>query len=305
MSASTNTNLIARTALSGLLQTYLLSGLPITKLAYTTLNERLSIQANAAVASTDRPTFAYYCIGDKGHYNVPTADGEVIIEPAQHTAADFGPYNMIPFVMRLETDDLSAAERANYGLRKVETISGVNYFSYYLKKIDLSKAKPVLRKTTVVNGEATTVEFVPSTSNLIPTRPTLTSSQVTTTNSEYITASMEIEVPFDEDDVAELNNVASILYGSQKRAIISEIGLVSAIQRSVESTGPGGGAINIVEAIYAQVLTWLSTYRQLSFDNQGFVITLEMGANEPMLTSNSVTTASTTSSITATISSLA
>jgi hypothetical protein len=274
-------------------------------LAYTTLNERLSVNADAQIASTDRPTFAYYCIGDKGHYNVPVADGEVIIEPAQHTAADFGPYNMIPFVMRLETDDLSTADRANYGLRKLETLNGVNYFSYYLKKIDLSAAKPTLRHTVVINGEATTTEFVPDTSNLFPTRPTLTSAQAVTTNSEYLTASMEVDVPFDDNDVAELNNVASILYGNQKRAIISEIGLVSAIQRNVQATGPGGAQINMVEAIYAQVLTWLSTYRQLSFDNQGFVITLEMGANEPMLTSNSVATASTSSSVTASIKSLA
>ncbi|QQV92085.1 virion structural protein [Klebsiella phage vB_KpM_FBKp24] len=305
MSASTNTNLIARTALSGLLQTHLLPGLSITKLAYTTLNERLSINADAQIATTDRPAFGYYCIGDKGHYNVPAADNEIIIEPAQHTAADFGPFNMIPFVMRLETNDLSASERANYALRKLENLNGVNYFSYYLKKIDLSAAKPTLRHTVVIDGESTTTEFVPNSSNLFPTRPTLTSAQATTTNSEYLTASMEVDVPFDENDVAELNNVASILYGSQKRAIISEIGLVSAIQRSVQATGPGGAQINMVEAIYAQVLTWLSTYRQLSFDNQGFVITLEMGANEPMLTSNSVTTASTTSGITATIKSLA
>lgn len=305
MSASTNTNLIARTALSGLLQTYLLSGLPITKLAYTTLNERLTINADAQVASTDRPTFGYYCIGDKGHFNVPTADGEIIIEPAQHTAADFGPYNILPFVMRLETEDLSDAQRKNYALRKLENINGKNYFSYYLKKIDLTGVKPSLRKTVVVNGEATTKEFVPDTSNLIPQRPTLTSSQAVTTNSEYLSVSMEIEVPFDENDVAELNNVASILYGNQKRAIISEIGLVSAIPRQVDAPGPGGGGINITEAIYAQVLTWLSTYRQLSFDNQGFVITLELGANEPMLTSNSITTANGTAAVTASIRSLA
>lgn len=292
MSASTNTNLIARTALSGLLQTYLLSGIPLTKLAYTTLNERLLIQQNAVLASTDRPTFGYYCIGDKGHYNVPVADGEIIIEPAQHSAVDFAPFNIIPFVMRAEANDLTVAQRLNYGLRRQETFNGVNYFSYYLKKIDLSTATPVLRQTTTVDGTTTTDDFVPNNSNLNPTRPTLTTGSAVTSSSTYISASMVVDVPFDENDVAELNNVASILYSSEKRAIISEIGLVSAVQRSVSSPGVGAQQINFNEAIYAQVLTWLSTYRQLSFDNQGFTITLELGSNEPMLTTDAVSTIS-------------
>lgn len=305
MSASTNTNLIARTALSGLLQTYLLSGLPITKLAYTTLNERLGIFADAQVASTDRPTFGYYCIGDKGHYPVPASDGEIIIEPAQHTAADFAPFNMIPFVLRKVSDDLSVAERANYGLRRIESVSGTNYIAYYLKKVDFTGVTPTVRRTRTVDGVTTTVDYVPNNANLYPTKPTLSSSTAVTTSSDYLTTSMEISIPFDENDVAELNNVASILYGSEKRAVISEIGLVSAIQRTVSTSGTGTDQISMVEAIYAQVLTWLSTYRQMSFDNQGFTITLEMGANEPMLTTDAVTTVSTTSNVTATITSIA
>lgn len=296
MSASTNTNLIARTALSGLLQTYLLCGIPLTKLAYTTLNEKLTVQADAVISSTDRPTFGWYCIGDKGHYYTPVADGDVIIEPAQHTASDFAPFNMIPFVMRTETNDLTVAERLNYALRKQETYNGVNYFSYYLKKIDLSSATPVLRKTTTVDGTTTTDDYVPNSANLNPTRSTLSTSSATTTSSDYISASMSLDVPFDDDDVTELNNVATILYSNQKRAIISEIGLVSAVSRSVSAVGPGGSQINVTEAIYAQVLTWLSTYRQLSFDNQGFTITLEMGANEPMLTTDAVSVSATITS---------
>lgn len=297
MSASTNTNLIARTALSGLLQTYLLCGISITKLAYTTLNQRLNIQADAVVASSDRPAFGYYCIGDKGHYNVPVTDGDIIIEPAQHSAVDFAPFNIIPFVMRLETNDLTTGEKLNYGLRRQETFNGVNYFAYYLKKVDLTGLTPVLRETTTVDGTTTTDDFIPNNSNLNPTRPVLSTNQAVTSSSKYISASLTVNIPFDENDVAELNNVASIIYANQKRAIISEIGLVSAIPRQVSAIGPGGAQFNFTEALYAQVLTWLSTYRQLSFDNQGFTITLELGANEPMLTTDAVST------ITASISS--
>lgn len=303
MSSSTNTNLIARTALSGLLQTYLLTGLPINKLAYTTLNERLTINADAQVASTDRPTFAYWVIGDKGHYNTPVADGEVIIEPAQHTAGDFAAFNQIPFVLKKVTEDFSAADRAKYALRRIEEHDGENYFAYYAKKVDFTDAVPIIQRTTVVDGVSTTKDYVPNTSNLYPTRQTIPTNSATTTSSDYLTVSLSLEIPFTEDDVAELNNVASILYGSEKRSIISEIGLVSAIQRSVSAPSVGTEQINMVEAIYAQVLTWLSTYRQMSFDNQGFTISLELGANEPMNTASSVSVANSLSTVTATITS--
>lgn len=303
MSASTNTNLIARTALSGLVQTYLMSGLPITKLAYTTLNERLSIQNTAAVAATDRPTFGYYCIGDKGHYSVAVSDGDVIIEPAAHEAGDFAPFNMIPFVLRTETDDLSTSEMASYALRRQETYDGVNYFAYYLKRVDLTGLTPKITETKTVDGTTTTTDYTPNNSNLYPTRSTLTTSTATTTSSDYLSVTLTVDIPFTENDVSELNNVASIIYGNQKRAIISEIGLVTGIDRTVTTSGSGSAQITMNEAIYAQVITWLSTYRQMSFDNQGFTITLEMGANEPMLTTDAVTTSTVSTNLSATISS--
>ncbi|UGO54023.1 putative virion structural protein [Serratia phage vB_SmaM_Haymo] len=292
MSASTNTNLITRTVLSGMLQTCLLAGIPLTVLDYTTLNQRLGINEDAKLASNETPTFGYWCIGDKGHWVVPTSDGEVIIEPAEHTAGDFAPFNMIPFVMREESNDLSVEERKKYGLRKSENRNGINYFSYYAKAIDLTGKKPRMERTTVKDGVATTTEYTPNNSNLYPERKTLTTNEAVTTNSDTLTVSLTTDVLFDDNDVKELNNVSRILYGNEKRAIISEIALVSAFKRVVQAPGPGGGAISITEAICAQVLTFLSTYRQMSFDNRGFVITLEMGANEPMMTSDAVGTSS-------------
>lgn len=292
MSASTNTNLITRTALSGMLQTCLLAGIPLEVLKFTTLNERLAINENAKLASNEMPTFGYWCIGDKGHFAVPSADNEVIIEPAEHTAGDFAPFNIIPFVMREESSDLSVAERKKYALRKSVNRNGINYFAYYAKAIDLTGKKPRLEHTVVKDGVATTVEYTPNNSNLYPERKTLTTNEAVTTNSDTLTVSLTTDVVFDDNDVKELNNVARILYGNEKRAIISEIALVSGFKRSMAVPGPGGGQINMDEAICAQVLTFLSTYRQMSFDNRGFVITLEMGANEPMMTSDNVTTSS-------------
>ena len=56
-----------RTALGGLSQTCAMMGLPLPQIANTTLNEKLSIQANATLGVNETPRAKYMCIGIGGH----------------------------------------------------------------------------------------------------------------------------------------------------------------------------------------------------------------------------------------------
>lgn len=274
--------IITRTLLGANLQTALLLNLPFTVSASTTLNEKFNIEAGTALDPGVIPKVRYYCIGNSGHRVITGADGIPYTSPINHRASDFALFNHLPFVLRELSDDLTLTQRAAYGLRKLEVINGVNYIAYYLKRIDVSSVSTEMYHTTVVDGISSTVPFIPGNDNLNPEHPALPNEGVISTDGNYLTASAIVPINFTEFDVTELMNVASILYDNEERAIISEIGLCSGVDKVVTSTGAGGN-INYNEAIAVQIVTHITGYYPVGFTNIGFELQIEAGATEPML----------------------
>lgn len=273
---------ITRTAYGSYLQTCLLMGLPFSMMANTTLNEKFGIQSGIAPDISERPTMRYYTIGNGGHKMTSGADGLSKPEPIQHRATDGAAFNHIPFVLREPEADLSNAERQNYGLRRQEQHNDVTYIAYYLKRIPMGSVVPALELKSVVDGVETTNPFVPDSSNLNPTPPVLNPEGVNLTNGDYTTATAKLVLQLTPADVAELLNVASILYNDEGFAIISEIGLVSGIDRLVESPGVGNTTITFNEVIAAQIVSHLNAFYPLNFANNGTEIIIDVGATEPL-----------------------
>lgn len=273
--------IITRTVWGASLQTSLLLGLPYNPQENTTLNEKFDVEPGADLQGTI-PHVKYLCIGNGGHRVIQGADGIPYTSPINHRASDAALFNHLPFVLREASNDLTINQRAKYALRKREIINNRPYIAYYLKRMDLTNVSMSLQHTNVVEGNSTETPFEATNGNLNPDHPELPNDGVITTDGNYLTSSAIVPVIFDSDDVAELVNVARILYDNEQRAAISEIGLCSGVDRTV--TGElNGDQFNYREALGVQIATHITGYYPVGYTNQGFELQIEAGATEPML----------------------
>lgn len=274
---------IVRTVYLQYLQTCLLTGSQPTFPQYTTLNEKLAINAGVLPATTDLTNLQAWVIGNKGHQNVIGAEGIPKMEPVPHRATDSSLYGQLPFVLVPVTTDISQIARANYCLRREEVWDGIRYAAYYGRRIDFTNTVPQMQLTTVVNSVPTTIPFVPSSSNLNPTPPDITSTGVNTVDGSYVSATAALTLTLTEDDATQLLNVAKVVYGDQDLAIISEIGLVTGTNKVVSVTSTAGN-FTMNELIVAQIGAYVPAMVPLVFNNTGTTIALNVGASEPNLT---------------------
>lgn len=273
--------IITRTVWGASLQTSLLLGLPYTPETNSTLNEKFDIEGGRDLEGVI-PHVRYLCIGNNGHRIITGSDGIPYTSPINHRASDAALFNHIPFVLREIANDLSIERREKYALRKRIMVDGEEYYAYYLKRMDVSRVATELIHTQVLDGNSTHSPFVPGTDNLNPEHPELPNTGVISTDGNYLTSSAIIPVLFDENDVAELVNVSRILYGNEQRAVISEIGLCSGVDKVIVGHIPGG-TINYREAIGVQIATHITGYYPVGYTNRGFELQIEAGATEPLL----------------------
>lgn len=274
---------ITRTILGSALQTAKFQGLPYPILPNTTLNEKFDIQASEKPASNVYIDTKYFCIGIGGHRTQIGADSVPFISPIQHRASDLALFKHVPFVLRELNNDLTAAQRDKYALRRVETHNGRNYAAYYLKRLVQTNTTVAMKRTVNNNGISTTQPFVPTSANLNPPQPEISPTGVVTTSGDYLSVASVTPIVFDANDVLELLEVARVLYDNEEMALISEIGLCAGIDKTVQGQGTGNTVFNYKEAIGVQLVSHLTTYYPMSFLNDGFETQIELGATEPLI----------------------
>lgn len=274
---------ITRTVYGAALQTSEYLGLPHVFLPHSTLNERFNINAAMLPANTEIPRIKYACIGVGGHRVVIGANNIPLNKPIQHLPRHSGLYTPLPFVLRPLTNDLTPQQRAKYRLRNVVTINGVVYSAYWLKVLDLSGSVVESDYYTVTNGVTTSTTFAPNSNDLNPTPPDLSSTGVVSTSGDYIAASSKVPFELNASDIAELANVANIMYQDKDFAIISEIGLCSGVDKVV--TGDFNGVqASYTEAIGVQIANFVCTYLPTQYLDNDLSLEFDVGSVEPMLT---------------------
>lgn len=273
---------ITRTIYGAELQTCLLMGLPLTIKVNSTLNERFGIQNGVLPPDGVLPSMRYYCIGNGGHTFTVGANGRSKPEPIQHRGTDAGLYSPLPFVLREPNNDLTVTERAKYALRRTETHQGRTWFAYYLKRMDLDTVTAGMELITVRDGNSSISNFVPNSENLNPMPPTLSANGVNVISGDYVSATAKLPMILTPDEVAELLNVCKVIYDDEAMAIISEIGLCSGVDKNVQSSGDGGNTINFNEAIAVQIVSHVTTFQALAYNNNGTELLLDVGATEPL-----------------------
>ncbi len=274
---------IVRTVYGSALQTALLRGIPYTIPEHTTLNEKFGVESG--VQPTKTPTLRYYCIGEGGHRLQAGADGVPYAAPIRHRASDAALFKHLPFVMRQEGNDLTPDERGELRMRVLETVGNRNYICYYVKPLreDEESMKIIMEHTTVKDGVANTVPFIPSSENLKPVAPELDNREATTTNGDFLSVSNDVGIVFDANDVNALINVAKVRFDNPLRAVVSEIGLCTGVDKPSTGTGAGGSPIAYTEVVGCQIATHVTVYHAVGYTNLGFDIRVELGATEPMM----------------------
>jgi len=258
--------------------------LPYTVLPYSTLNQKLNIQAAATLNSGEIPKLKYAMVGIGGLSVGTGADGFTYTTSYNHKPTDTGLFQELPFIVRPISSDISSTIQENYRLRKLITVGSVNYFAYYGKILDLSTIAMALQNRDVASdGSVSISDFTPGSSNLSPTPTLLSSGTTVTTNGNYISATGSLPFILDANDVLELLNASSLIYGDENHAVISEIALCSGVDRVVTVTS-GGISTTYTESIATQVMSYLSTNFPSADWSQGIRYTFDVGNSEPLLT---------------------
>lgn len=282
-----------KTIYSGMISTCSELGVPYTPQALSTINEIWNIHHATPPGAGDRHKLEYIAIGNGGHRYVTGPDNIPYPSEIPHLGTHGGAYRFLPFIMRPATpgNDLSPVERSKYAMRALITVGGLQYWAYYLRHVSTVGVTPEPKITTIVNGVSTDAPFVPDNSTLTPTPIEIPSSGGTTTNGEFVTVSAPLTIVFSAEDIAELINVAEIIYGIPNLAIISEFMCVSAIRKSVSlldtSLNPIVG--NYDEALRAQVTSFVEAKYDAYANQGGFEVKLNVGVSDPLFNSSQMT----------------
>jgi hypothetical protein len=281
---------ITTTLWSAYLQTTSHLQLPFSIIEHTTVNERLEINQNQGLDAGKIPGMRYLVIGNQGHRAVAGQNNFALTVPVDHSADHASCYGPIPFVLRAVNEDLTPDEKAKYALRKPVTIGERNYYAYYAKRLDLSNTKVELKKTIKENGNSNTSPYVPTQANLYPVWPDVPVTGAVSTSGEYLSASAILNVNFTAKDVAELINVAKILYNDEAYAVVSEFGFCTGVDKTLSIQTPAG-TTNMNEVVACQIATFVTGHYEMVYNNQGFDFQVELGAVQPLLGAEQITTA--------------
>lgn len=265
------------------LQTCQLANIPYPMREHTTLNEKFNILSGIAHSANSYPTLRYIAIGNGGHKAKVGNNGIEIGEILQHKPTDAALFNHIPFVAREPNNDLTPQEREKFALRRLETHNGVRVIVYYLRRLDMVDVTTQLQYHTVVDKDnIKTTAFVPTQANLKPVPQPLQEVGVNTLNGDYVRCETVLSLNLDAWDLDELKNAANLIYGDERYAVISEVGLVSAIDKVTEGSGAGSSNFNYKEVISAQVCAFVATDFRAYFHNSKVGLIINIGASEPM-----------------------
>ena len=194
----------------------------------STMNQKFMILNDRPLPAGAIPKFNYIGVGNGG---VTSSLGKSNIPIYRHNLfkSQFASlYNHMPLSLRPINDDMSTEAMAKYRLRKVITVQGVQYIARYLRILPtVSQVNPTVVYNVFENGKYVPKPFSPDSNCLNPTPPELSSYNTNYVTANYFKVANVTTLEFDADDIAEYINVARILYGDEAYAMITELGLFS------------------------------------------------------------------------------
>lgn len=270
---------VVRTIYAAHLQTCKMLNKPFSVLPNSTLNQKYGIFQDELPFQNEYPALQYIAIGNKGVNYEVTSDNFVLVSPVPHSARHASLYNNIPFILKQLNDDLAPADRAKYRLRVPVTINQVNYVAYYLKKLDMTNVIPAVELRNVQSTNVTVTNFTPDQSDLSPTPINISNVNINTADGDYLASSAKLNFILSQDDVSNIIDACTILYGDPRYAFISEIALITGVDRSLTTAA----SLTYTEVVSAQVAAFISQYHSLTENSTGVSSVYDVGSVEPLI----------------------
>jgi len=274
-----------RTVYGNAVQTALALNKPHKVVANSTLNEKLTIKAVESVANFDRPEIKMFVIGIGGH-SFTLGKGNVPLPTAvEHETTDAALYQQIPFVVRAVGDDLTTAERARFRLRKLIQVSNVTYIAYYGRLFDSSNTDIAMTTNVRDNntGNISTTPFIPTSANLNPQPPVTSNNGEIPASDTYQQVNAEVDLTMSSADLAELRDVARILFGDEAYAMVSEWGVCSCSDTQATGDDGAGNKFQYTESLAVQINDHITSGEPRTAENVSIAMTVNMGASDPLL----------------------
>lgn len=272
---------VTPTIYGGFVNNFLLFNKPLDLPDNCTLNEKFNVQSTLKPSVNERPTIDYIAIGIGGVYSDTGVDGLSITKYRQHLATDAALFRHIPFVLRPVGSDLTVAERAKYRMRVPVTISGTQYYAYYMKKVSTENFDPQMKLLNRQDGVTTISQFTPTTDNLNPTPSVLSNTGVNTVDGDFVVSSVQLDLSLTAGEVQAIVDAVRIIYGSDEYAKISEVAICAGVDRVVSGTA-NGASINYTESIATVVHTHYTTEIPLLSTSLGYEERVDVGSTSPM-----------------------
>jgi len=219
-------------------------------LEHGSLNEKFGI-AESEIQPAGYPDLGYLHIGVNGTGHVADGSGTSLPIRYAHYADHASLFRAIPFVMRPVANDLSPAERSRYRLRVKQTYNSIEYWCYYLLKIDFEAGLPsIFARDTDGNETA----FTPSAAMQNPARVHSPTDQAAPLSENVLITESYFDISLDSTDISNLRDVGDIILG-QENFTIDEIGVVSAY----DVAGFTNEGASYTEVVTAEIMYHMET----------------------------------------------
>lgn len=274
---------VVRTISADYLSTHKALGLDFVPSPNSTMNQKFNIFPKELPRKGEYPNIRYLVIGRGGAKISTSTNGYPIPVQKVHRARDAALFDHLPFVVRRVSEDLNPVQRANYRLRTLITSkSGETYVAYYGKYLDVSNVTVNMELRHVENGKITTTAFEHNVGDLTPKAVEHSNINKNDPNADCLVVTAKVDAGLNDNDIKEIIHACSIIDGDSNSAILSEIGVASALDRRMEGIF-GTAKDTYVEAISAQISAFVFKYVLLDETMTNLDLVLDFGASELLL----------------------
>lgn len=241
-------------------------------IAYSTLNESLGFHQSESVPAGSYPTDEYLHLGIGGA--ATRSGGSGLVDDIEHDITDAVLHAPIPLVMRKTDNDLTPTQRENYAGRKLIEKNGVQYFAYYLRKLNAATSTVSLE----VVDELLDISsgYQPAASQLNPTKLTVQQASANAASGKKVAVGYKMDFSLSPEEISELVSVINILYdGDMAYGLINEMAIVNGFSKTVTST-VGGVSAQYDEAVAATIQCHTPCSIKLQFTSNGADLTFDV-----------------------------
>jgi hypothetical protein len=227
--------------------------IPLTVRHNTTINHKRNNNPAPTLAPGEYPKLQYFGIGINGFYNISDT---TLASPYIPSEENMDLYLPIPFrvipVSQLDGNPTLFASLVaptdpalpTYRMLTKETIGGVEYYAFWLKKLEFPSNTVEVDRVNLVDGSSS--EYLFDNSHLTPVPVKTSGIDTESTATSKVVASVTCLAKVTGAEVAEAINV--MYDGDVRLARVSELGFYSGIEKSISRFG-----FTYTEAIYTQL----------------------------------------------------